>query len=141
MQGPPLSDARGVASRVIRLKVLKRFVGELQGSVEGKSPAAKAGSGKRDLHGWGFLLSIREGDLGLDGEAFREGKSMWNRDDDLVAVRGFRLGKLEGVDSPTRRRRNVGVLIRGGKKGGSERVRAGPSSSGFAVMGGAHGGG
>jgi hypothetical protein len=79
--------------------------------------------------------------LRLDGKTFREGKSVRGRDVDLVAVGGFRLGKLEGVDSPARRRRNVGVLVRGRKKGGSEGVRTGPSSSGFAIMGGAHGGG
>ena len=76
--------------------------------------------------------------MGLDGKAFREGESMWDRNDDLVAVGEFGLGKFEGVGSPTRRGRDVGVLVRGGEKGGSEGVRAGSSSSGFAVMGGTH---
>ena len=86
------SDARGVASRIIGIKVLERFVRELQGSVKGKAPAAKTSSGEGDLCGWGFLVSIREGDLRLDGKTFREGESVWGRDVDLIAVGGFGLG-------------------------------------------------
>ena len=74
----------------------------------------------------------------LDGESFGDRKSVRGRDVNLVAVGGFGLGKLEGVDSLARRRRDVRIIVRRGKKRGFEGVGARASSSRLSIMGGAH---
>ena len=63
------------------------------------------------------LLPIREGGLGLDGKAFREGEGMWNGNDNLITVGEFRLGEFEGVGPPPRGGRDVGILVRRGEGG------------------------
>ena len=90
------------------------------------------------MGGGRFLVPIGEGDLRLNGKSFGERKSVRDRDVNLIAVGGFGLGKLEGVDSLARGGRNVRVLVRGRKKRGFEGVGARASSSRLSIMGGAH---
>jgi hypothetical protein len=72
------------------------------------------GSGESVLESGGFLVSIGERDLRLDGKSFGEWENVRSRDVDLITIRGFRFGMLERVDSLAWKGLDVRIIVRGG---------------------------